>query len=245
MADLAIWMAGHVSVPIFPILTADIVQYTLEHSESKLLFVGKLDPVWEEMKKGVPDDLPKIAFPLSPENDHPKWDEVITTHEPLDEVAERSPDEMATIIYTSGSTGRPKGVMISFKAMISTGGLASSSDISITKADRIMSYLLLSHSFERYIVESIWLYIGGSIWFADSLDTFLQDLQRSRPTIFISVPRLWMKFQLGVFSKMPPEKLNRFFKIPILKGIIKKKILKNLGLDHVRYAGSGSAPLPE
>ena len=53
IADLAIWMAGHVSIPIFPILTADIVQYTLEHSESRLLFVGKLDPVWDEMKKAM------------------------------------------------------------------------------------------------------------------------------------------------------------------------------------------------
>ena len=77
IADLAIWMAGHVSVPIFPILTADIVQYTLEHSESKLLFVGKLDPIWDEMKQGVADDLPKIAFPLAPENNHEQWDDII------------------------------------------------------------------------------------------------------------------------------------------------------------------------
>jgi len=245
MADLAIWMAGHVSVPVFPTLTADIVQYTLEHSESRLLFVGKLDPIWEEMKKGVPDDLPKIAFPLSPKNDHPKWDDIIAAQEPLKDVAERSPDEMATIIYTSGSTGKPKGVMLSFKAMHATGKLgASNSDLNITKEDRILSYLPLSHSFERYIVETIWLYMGGSIWFADTLDTFVEDLNRARPTVFISVPRLWTKFQAGVFQKMPPEKLDRFLKIPILNRIIKKKILKTLGLDQVRFAGSGSAPLP-
>ena len=70
LADLAIWMAGHVSVPVFPILTADIVTYILEHSEAKLLFVGKLDPVWNEMKKGVPVDLPTVAFPLAPDNDY-------------------------------------------------------------------------------------------------------------------------------------------------------------------------------
>ncbi len=75
MADLAIWMAGHVSIPIFPVLTADIVQYLIEHSGSKLLFVGKLDPVWGEMKKGVPSDLPTIAFPFAPENNHEQWDD--------------------------------------------------------------------------------------------------------------------------------------------------------------------------
>ena len=245
MADLAIWMAGHVSVPVFPVLTAETVQYTLEHSESRLLFVGKLDPVWEEMKAGVPDSLPKIAFPLSPDNDYPNWDEIVSEQQPLIDVEDRSPEEMATIIYTSGSTGQPKGVMISFKAMLDVGRSASISDIQPSKEDRILSYLPLSHSFERYIVGSLWLYMGGSIWFSESLDTFLQDLQRARPTLFISVPRLWLKFQLGIFSKMPPQKLNRLFKIPILRGLIKKKILKGLGLDSVRYAGSGSAPLPE
>jgi len=244
MADLAIWMAGHVSIPIFPILTADIVQYTLEHSESKLLFVGKLDPIWDEMKKGVADDLPKIAFPLAPENDHDQWDAIVAKQKPLVDVADRSPKELATIIYTSGSTGKPKGVMLSFEDMLrSAKGITSYMEIK--KEDRTLSYLPLSHSFERFVVESVSLWVGGSLWFAESLDTFLQDLQRARPTLFISVPRLWLKFQLGVFKKMPPEKLNRLLKIPILKGIVKKKIRKGLGLDQVRFAGSGSAPIPK
>lgn len=243
MADMAIWMAGHVTIPIFPILTADIVQYTLEHSESKLLFVGKLDPIWDEMKKGVADDLPKIAFPLAPDNDHDKWDDIIAKHEPLADPVERTPEEVCTIIYTSGSTGMPKGVMLSFGSMFkSAKGI--SSFMEVQKNDRILSYLPLSHSFERFVVESVSIYKGGSLWFAESLDTFLQDLQRCRPTVFISVPRLWLKFQLGVFKKMPPAKLDRLLKIPILKGIVKKKLLTGLGLDQARFAGSGSAPMP-
>ena len=244
MADLAIMMAGHVSIPIFPILTADIVQYTLEHSESKLLFVGKLDPIWDEMKKGVPADMPKIAFPLAPENDHGQWDDIVAKHDPLAETVERSPDELATIIYTSGSTGKPKGAMLSFGAMYqSARGI---SDYLNTHAeDRVLSYLPLSHSFERFVTESHFLYAGFPVYFAESLDTFVQDLQRARPTLFVSVPRLWLKFQLGVFQKMPEKKLNRLLKIPILKNIVKKKILTQLGLNHVRFAGSGSAPIPK
>ena len=244
MADLAIMMAGHVSIPIFPILTADIVQYTLEHSESKLLFVGKLDPIWDEMKKGVPADMPKIAFPLAPENDHDQWDDIVAKHDPLAEPVERSPDELATIIYTSGSTGKPKGAMLSFGAMYqSARGI---SDYLNTHAeDRVLSYLPLSHSFERFVTESHFLYAGFPVYFAESLDTFVQDLQRARPTLFVSVPRLWLKFQLGVFQKMPEKKLNRLLKIPILKNIVKKKILTQLGLNHVRFAGSGSAPIPK
>ena len=85
---------------------------------------------------------------------------------------------------------------------------------------------------------------GTHVFFAEALDTFVNDLMRCRPTIFISVPRLWLKFQIGVFEKMPEKKLNLLFKVPVLSGIIKKKLLSKLGLDAVRIAGSGSAPIP-
>lgn len=244
MADLAIWMAGHVSIPVHPVLTPEIVQYTLEHSEARLLFVGKLDPIWDEMKKGVPDELPKIAFPLAPKNNHDKWDDIIARVQPLVDPVERFPGEVATIIYTSGSTGMPKGVMTSFEAMLhSVKGITS--HMESKRQDRYLSYLPLSHAMERFIAEGTSLYMGAPLWFAESIDTFMQDLQRTRPTIFISVPRLWLKFQLGIFEKIPPKRLNLLFKIPILGGFIKMKILKELGLEHVRTAGSGSAPLPE
>jgi long-subunit acyl-CoA synthetase (AMP-forming) len=110
---------------------------------------------------------------------------------------------------------------------------------------RILSYLPLAHSFERSWVEAASLQDGKThVFFAESLDTFLQDLQRARPTMFISVPRLWLKFQQGVFSKMPPEKLDRLLGLPIIGRIVARKVLKGLGLDAVRQAGSGSAPLP-
>ena len=111
MADLAIQMAGHVTIPIYPTLTADTVSYILDHSESKLLFVGKLDEhPWAEMKKGVPTTMPIVTFPLcpSPPDDngkHEAWDDLVKKHEPMDPIVMRKPDEMATIIYTSGSTG--------------------------------------------------------------------------------------------------------------------------------------------
>ncbi len=61
LADLAIWMAGHVSVALYPTLNADTIDYILNHSESKLLFVGKLDG-WDEIKKGIPSGMPCISF---------------------------------------------------------------------------------------------------------------------------------------------------------------------------------------
>lgn len=146
IADLAIWMSGHVTVPVYPTLTHTTLSYILDHSGSKLLFIGKLDEKpWEEMKEGVPKDLDKISFPLCPDGDWgEKWDDIIGKAAPIKEIAERKPEEMATIIYTSGSTGQPKGVMVSFANMtIPTQGIAKLFNIS--SKDRYLSYLPLSH----------------------------------------------------------------------------------------------------
>ena len=242
LTDLAIWMAGHVSVAIYPTLDADTMAYILEHSESKLLFVGKLD-VWDSLKEGVPDDMPCISYPLSPPTDFDTWNDIIAKTEPIEGEPSRPDKDMALIVYTSGSTGRPKGVMHSFENLaVAAKGLSGA--LQVTSSDRMLSYLPLAHVFERWIVESCSLQAGFQVFFAQSLTTFVEDLKRAQPTLFVSVPRLWLKFQLGVFKKMPPEKLKKLLKVPILSRIVKKKVLKNLGLDQVRFAGSGSAPIP-
>ncbi|GAB4122280.1 MAG: AMP-binding protein [Rubrivivax sp.] len=248
VAELAIWMAGHTTVAIFPTEKAETVNYVLRHSEASLLFVGKLDD-WDAQRPGVPAGLPMIAFPLAPASagDLPKWDEVIARHAPLPGRPARGAEDLAMILYTSGSTGTPKGVMTSFGAITRTGrGIRDDVRSRVGPGEsRMLSYLPLAHSFERSWVEAAALVDGGThLYFAESLDTFLQDLQRARPTLFISVPRLWLKFQQGVFAKMPPAKLDRLLGIPILGGIVRKKVLKGLGLDAVVQAGSGSAPLP-
>ena len=89
----------------------------------------------------------------------------------------------------------------------------------------MLSYLLPSHVAERTLVEHGLLATGMQVFFAESLDPSPADLQRARPTVFFSLPRLWVKFQQGVFAKMPPPS-ERLLKIPILRGIVKKKILR-------------------
>jgi long-chain acyl-CoA synthetase len=242
MSDLAIWMAGYVSVPIYPNLVAETVRQIMEHSESKLCFVGKLDD-WKSMEPGIPKGLPCISTPLCDAKNFTKWDDIIKTTQPMKESPTFGPDQMATIIYTSGTTGMPKGAVHGFRAFTHAAQSLQSVTNSGTN-DRMLSYLPLAHVAERAIVEASCLYLGCHVFFAESLDTFLADLQRARPTIFFSVPRLWVKFQQGVFKKMPPKKLDRLMSIPILGGIVKRKILKQLGLDSVRFAGTGAAPLP-
>lgn len=242
MCDLAIWMAGHVSVALYPTLNADTVSYILEHCEAKLVFIGKLDD-WDDIKQGIPQALPKIALPLAPPTDYPTWDDVIARHEPIADSPSPAGDQLAVMCYTSGSTGRPKGVMHSF-ASSSVAAQYLTQELDIGPDDRMLSYLPLAHVMERSNVAFASFYTGMHIFFADTLDTFLQDLQRARPTLFLSVPRLWLKFQLGVFQKFPEERLALLLKIPIVRGIIRKKVLQGLGLEHVRLAGSGSAPIP-
>ena len=248
VAELAIWIGGYTTVAIFPTEKADTVRYVLEHSGARALFVGKLD-TWDEQRGGVPPGLPLIALPLAPASarDLPRWNDIVAKTAPLAGRPARGADELAMILYTSGSTGTPKGVMTSFGAITRAGrGIADDVRSRVGSAEsRMLSYLPLAHSFERSWVEAASLVDGGThLFFAESLDTFLQDLQRARPTLFISVPRLWLKFQQGVFAKMPPAKLDRLLGIPLLGHIVRKKVLKGLGLDAVLQAGSGSAPLP-
>jgi len=252
MADLAIQMAGHVTVPIFPTLTEKITEYTLKHSESRLLFIGKMDiEPYEEMKDGFIAGIPTISFPLCPEEGcaEKQWEEITGDSETLIladafQSVVRKPEEMATIIYTSGSTGTPKGVMTSFKAMLSASK-GFQKENHVTQKDRYLSYLPMAHGMERWLGECMPMYTGLQVFFAESLSTFVDDLNRCKPTCFLSVPRLWKKFQTGVFVKMPEKKLNKLLKFPIVNILVKRKVLKNLGLDQCRLAGSGSAPLSQ
>ena len=242
MCDLAIWMAGHASIALYPTLNADTVSYILDHSDSRLVFIGKLDD-WDDIKVGLPEDMPKVALPLAPPTDFPKWDDVIAEQDPIADNPSPPAEQLALMCYTSGSTGRPKGVMHSFGSA-SAPSQHVLRELHVTPDDRVLSYLPLAHVMERAAVEVGSFYSGIHIYFADSLDSFVEDLRRARPTIFISVPRLWLKFQLGVFQKFPREKLDRLLRIPIVGNIVRKKVLKGLALDQVRIAVSGSAPIP-
>jgi long-chain acyl-CoA synthetase len=245
IADFAIWMAGHVSVPLFPMQTAANVRQTLGHCSAVACFIGKLDET--SLLQGIDAGILTIALPLAPAtviaSSATYWPDVLAQHEPLQGEVLRAGDELATIIYTSGTTGQAKGVMHSFETLTAIS-LATRSVIAPPAGGRILSYLPLAHVMERSSVEIGMLHQAeGRLYFAESLATFANDLRRARPTLFVSVPRLWQKLQQGVLERMPQHKLSRLLKVPVLRGIVKRKILRSLGLDQAQYCVSGSAPL--
>ncbi|HIE0996221.1 TPA: AMP-binding protein [Pseudomonas aeruginosa] len=242
IADLAIWLAGHISVPVYSTANAETVRYVLEHSQARLVFIGKLDELWAVAGPGIPDGLPCVRLPLAAAAPMPAWDEVIANVAPLQQPAARRPGEPATIIYTSGSTGWPKGVLISFGAMVETvrcGGEL----LKVSADDRLLSYLPLAHAAERALVEAPALYWGMHVYFAYSLDTFMDDLRRARPTVFFSVPRLWTKFHQRICAKLPLRRQQWLFALPGVSGLLRRHLLRQLGLQDTRIALSGSAPL--
>ena len=246
MADLAIWMSGHISVPLYPTLNAEGAAYVLNHSEAKLLFIGKLDgkaDSWNEVKTIIPQDLACVRLALSPEFDAPQWNDIVQSVAPLENLVLPNKNDLATIVYTSGSTGVPKGVMQSFATLLS-GARELRLTYQVTTSDRALFYLPLAHVAERIFIQSSLMVCGFTVYFANSIETFVEDLNRAKPTLFFSVPRLWTKFYLGVNEKIPLHIQKVLFKIPVLGKLVKKKLLTKLGLNHVRYAFTAAAPLP-
>ena len=241
MADLAVWMAGHVTVPIYPSLKPHSVRHILEHSGARACFVGVTDEK-EAAFSGIPPGVERICLPTISPNGHLPWDQVIEANTPLRGEPVRPAEELATIIYTSGTTGIPKGVMHNFAAL-SMDAMALSARYQLTAEQRVLSYLPLAHIVERVGIEVTSLYLGSRVFFTEGIETFLTDLHRARPTTFLSVPRLLLKFQQGVFAKIPKDKLDKLLRIPLVNWSVKRRILRQLGLSTVQHAACGAAPL--
>lgn len=244
ICDLAIMLGDYVSVPIFPTASADTIEYCASHSESKIVIVGKLDDgkATAQVLAKMPE-LISIALPYTsaPACQHQYLD-LIAQYPPSEERPEHYDEKLMSIVYTSGTSGVPKGAMLTYGAF-AWAVQQLIAQIGIQKDDRLFSYLPLAHITERVYILGTSIQGGVLTAFPESLDTFIEDVKMHRPTLFISVPRLWTLFQQRIQDKLPQKKLNILLKIPFINSLIKRKLADGLGLDKARVLGCGSAPV--
>ena len=250
IADLAIIMAGYVSVPFFPNLKSHEIKNLLEFGDVKALFMGKVEN-WDEIKNGVDNEMPVIAFPHYEGNSKIdrgyQWNDFINQFEAQKENYHPNIDDIWTIIFTSGTTGNPKGVVLNFDINQNTDVMYTESYnplcVDFEGNNSFFSYLPMNHIAERIAIEFTTFKNGGVISFTESIDTFVKNLSDVQPSVFFGVPRIYTKFQLGILSKFSQKKLDFLLSIPLLSSIIKKKIQKGLGLSKAKVIVSGAAAM--
>ncbi|MBE5133418.1 AMP-binding protein [Vibrio parahaemolyticus] len=244
ICDLAMMLGDYVSVPIFPTAGADTIEYCVTHSESKALIGGKLDD--PAATQQVIDAIPELISIALPYDSAPQcqyqFNALIVDAVPSEERPQHYDDKLMSLVYTSGTSGLPKGAMLTYGAF-SWSVQQLINHIGIQANDRLFSYLPLAHITERVYILGSSIMGGVPTAFPESLDTFIEDVKMHRPTLFISVPRLWTLFQQRIQDKLPQKKLNFLLKIPFVNSLIKKKLAEGLGLDQARVLGCGSAPV--
>lgn len=284
MTDIACAHLGTPSVAVYPTLPANQVQYIMGNSGASGVFVS--DKVQLDKIKEIKKDIPELKYAVCLEEGLDDEDWILSYSELLkkgEEAKAKSKqslesfgkkikkDDLWTLIYTSGTTGNPKGVMLS-QFNISSNAQSAMERVKIPSNVRFLSFLPLSHSFERVVSHGSY-FAGTGVYFAESLDKIADNLKEVKPQYMFSVPRIFEKVyakihngvatasplkkkifawakKVGeatarkylVFEKRPRGKYA--FSYPIAKALVLNKINKALGGEFI-YAVSGGAPLAE
>jgi long-chain acyl-CoA synthetase len=280
MTDFAALAAGGVTVPIYPTLMPEQIRYILDDSETKIVLCSTPDlrAKIEEIRPFLPRITHILTFGEPAPAGFVSFEKVVEDGRKADAadpsafektVAAVRPDDVASLIYTSGTTGVPKGVMLTHRNFFSNSkALDAVTDFNHT--DTILSFLPLSHVLERMTTFSF-LYKGCSIAYAESIDTVAQNLTEARPTIMVSVPRLFEKLYARILDNIlegPAFKRKIFFwalrggldasrkaqrrtaalfprktlRLRLAQKLVFSKILEKTG-GRVKFFVSGGAPL--
>ncbi|HLY10212.1 MAG TPA: long-chain fatty acid--CoA ligase [Planctomycetota bacterium] len=197
VADFACQLLGIVDVPIYSTLPPDQCAFILKDSGAKAAFVEDADQA--SKIRGVVPHL--IAF--DPADGTRSFEEFLRTGTEATPAA-IDPEDLATIIYTSGTTGVPKGVMLTHRNLVSNI-LASGKAFDVTPRDTILSFLPLSHSFER-IFDYLFFWWGASIAYAEDTDKVAENMLEVRPSIMAAVPRFYEKVHARIRKSVADQK---------------------------------------
>ena len=212
LADLATLSAGAWVVPIYTSLPPDEIQYLLEDSGARACVVSTAPQLAKVVE--VRERCPSLSWVISLEPVEREEEWLLTARQLVDRgrearaarpsaVDERraalDPEETATILYTSGTTGRPKGVMLSHRNLV-TNTIDALESLAVTPSDLHLSWLPLSHSFERLAGYYIMLHAGVSIAYAESIEKVVDNMQEVRPTVTLGAPRLYEKMYAAVLQ---------------------------------------------
>ena len=207
MVDLATQKAGAVLVPVYPTINVNELQYILNDSQTKIIFVNDEELYLKvcSVKDAVPSLTHIFTFEYVPNATH--WKEMLieVNKLSLDKIKEQSDrigqHDLATIIYTSGTTGTPKGVMLSHKNILSN---VVDSNCVFTEIGvqglKTLSFLPLNHIFER-MISYIYIYNCVAVYYAENMETIGDNLKEIKPAIFTTVPRLLEKMYERIMSR--------------------------------------------
>ena len=260
---------GLVVVPLFSNDRAENVAYVLADSNTRLLLIEGLEQ-WRELSSVAAelDDGMHIWSMNDCGDQRIRYVKKLLqdSGEPA-ELCDSSPDDLATIVYTSGTTGRPKGVMLSHRNILwnAYAGLCS---VEIFPDDVFLSFLPLSHTLERTIGYYLPMMAGASVAYARSIPHLAEDLQSIRPTVLISVPRIYERTFAKIQEQLTSPLKRRLFDLavevgwlrflhqqgradwqvklllwPLLEKLVAGKIMDKLG-GRLRIAICGGAPMP-
>ncbi len=203
--DFAIQQIGAISVPMYPTITVEDYRYIFEHAEVKVAFAENTELVKKVV--AATDRDPKLQlYSFDKVDDVAHWEDVSTkglkvTDDQLTALMNNvHEDDLMTIIYTSGTTGRPKGVMLSHKNIVSNSLGVSPRMLVARGESRALSFLPMCHIYERTALY-VYIYLGISIYFAESMDRIAENIKEVKPNTFNTVPRLLEKVYDRIITK--------------------------------------------
>ncbi len=204
VTDFAIMQLGAYQVPLYPTLAGNDIAFILKNAEVSLIFVA--DEALYIKVKAVVDtlDFPIRIYTFNEVPDVEHWttlEQEGAASKDIDLAPYRSavqPDDILTLIYTSGTTGTPKGVMLTHNNLVEN--FKNCAKIFPSEVRRVLSFLPLSHIFERMIVY-VYFYTNAAVYYAESMDTIVADIQHVKPHGFSTVPRLLEKVYDKIMEK--------------------------------------------